>query len=138
MRTIVHEPQPLDLSRRQITGDVDRHFFQSERLRGREAQMPDDDYAVNVDNDRLTDTIRTDAGRNLRDCVGAPFPGVLGIRLRSIDWPDFNFHEYLLKDFWIFRRLRFALTCRTGPCFYLTRGSLAYQTHSSQPHEFAL
>ena len=63
-RLVVGDAVRLDLLRRQVLGDVDRHLRQAELLRRLVPRVADDDHAVRVDHDRLAEAELADAGRD--------------------------------------------------------------------------
>src|ERR1700728_2007648 len=54
--------------------------------------MPDDNYAVLVDDDGLAEAVHTNRGCELVDSCSAPFARILGIGFRPIDGPEFDLH----------------------------------------------
>ncbi len=80
VRLVVGDPIGLDLGRRQIFGDVDRHLFQAQLLRRLPARVADDDHAVGIDDDRLAEAEFTD-GRATASTASSLTRGLFGIGL---------------------------------------------------------
>jgi hypothetical protein len=80
-RLVVRDPICLDLFRRQILGDVDRHVFQTQLLCRLPPRVPADDDALRIDHDGLAEPEFAERRRNGIDRVIVD-PRVVGVRLR--------------------------------------------------------